>query len=202
MYKCWQQNESAKRFNFCSVVLSLWSGASDDWAKGAAGIKYSYTIELPDTGRYNFLLPPSRISGIKWKNAVDWYSKAINNKVKRDHWIIFRGVICILVWYSQTLWFETSINQVNQFKSFPHYIEPWFKVKVKFQIMHYIHSKSLDVRFLLTLFDEGSEIYINLLGVFIFTFFGSLLLIEGSRSIRRNLLLKRPHCWMYKPNYC
>ena len=24
------------------------AGASDDWAKGAAGIKYSYTIELPD----------------------------------------------------------------------------------------------------------------------------------------------------------
>ena len=62
------------------------SGASDDWAKGAAGIKYSFTVELPDTGRwvlhcthctrvytlytcdtclprYNFLLPPSRISG-------------------------------------------------------------------------------------------------------------------------------------------
>ena len=27
------------------------SGASDDWAKGGAGIKFSYTIELPDTGR-------------------------------------------------------------------------------------------------------------------------------------------------------
>ena len=55
------------------------SGASDDWAKGGAGIKFSYTIELPDTGRsgmkrrwnhlkdcisrYNFILPPSRISG-------------------------------------------------------------------------------------------------------------------------------------------
>ena len=24
------------------------AGASDDWAKGAAGVKYSYTIELPD----------------------------------------------------------------------------------------------------------------------------------------------------------
>ena len=37
------------------------AGASDDWAKGSAGIKYSYTIELPDTGRYKFLLPASRI---------------------------------------------------------------------------------------------------------------------------------------------
>lgn len=38
------------------------AGASDDWAKGAAGIKYSYTIELPDTGKYKFILPSSRIS--------------------------------------------------------------------------------------------------------------------------------------------
>ena len=37
------------------------AGASDDWAKGGAGIKYSYTIELPDTGRYKFLLPTNRI---------------------------------------------------------------------------------------------------------------------------------------------
>ena len=37
------------------------AGASDDWAKGSAGIKYSYTIELPDTGRYRFLLPARRI---------------------------------------------------------------------------------------------------------------------------------------------
>ena len=28
-----------------------------------AGIKYSYTVELPDTGRHNFILPPARISG-------------------------------------------------------------------------------------------------------------------------------------------
>ena len=33
------------------------SGASDDWAKGEAGIKYSYTVELPDTGKFGFLLP-------------------------------------------------------------------------------------------------------------------------------------------------
>ena len=33
------------------------TGGSDDWAKGGAGIKYSYTIELPDTGRHGFLLP-------------------------------------------------------------------------------------------------------------------------------------------------
>ena len=31
------------------------SGASDDWAKGGAGIKFSYTIELPDTGRLGMM---------------------------------------------------------------------------------------------------------------------------------------------------
>ena len=34
------------------------SGPSDDWAKGAAGIAYSSTIELRDQGPvYGFLLP-------------------------------------------------------------------------------------------------------------------------------------------------
>ena len=41
------------------VVLII-TGGSDDWAKGGAGIKYSYTIELPDTGRYGFVLPASK----------------------------------------------------------------------------------------------------------------------------------------------
>ncbi|CAL8121566.1 unnamed protein product [Orchesella dallaii] len=38
-------------------VLYMASGGSDDWFKGAAGCKYSYTIELPDYGFYGFLLP-------------------------------------------------------------------------------------------------------------------------------------------------
>jgi len=40
------------------------SGGSDDWAKGAAGIKYSYTIELPDTGRHGFILPARYIKNV------------------------------------------------------------------------------------------------------------------------------------------
>lgn len=37
------------------------SGGSDDWAKGKMGIKYSYTLELRDSGRYGFVLPASFI---------------------------------------------------------------------------------------------------------------------------------------------
>lgn len=36
-------------------------GGADDWAKGSARIKYTYTIELRDTGRYGFILPSSFI---------------------------------------------------------------------------------------------------------------------------------------------
>ena len=32
-------------------------GGSDDWAKGGAGVKFSYTVELPDTGKHGFILP-------------------------------------------------------------------------------------------------------------------------------------------------
>ncbi|XP_018569082.1 carboxypeptidase B-like [Anoplophora glabripennis] len=38
------------------------AGGSDDWAKGSAGIKYAYTIELRDNGRYGFVLPASYIN--------------------------------------------------------------------------------------------------------------------------------------------
>ena len=44
-----------------AVVNYVAAGASDDWAKGSLGIKYSYTVELPDTGQFGFLLPASRI---------------------------------------------------------------------------------------------------------------------------------------------
>lgn len=37
------------------------AGGSDDWAKGVAKIKYAYTIELRDTGRYGFILPANFI---------------------------------------------------------------------------------------------------------------------------------------------
>jgi len=37
------------------------TGGSYDWAKGVAGVKYSFTIELRDLGSYGFLLPRSQI---------------------------------------------------------------------------------------------------------------------------------------------
>ncbi|CAH2093050.1 unnamed protein product [Euphydryas editha] len=46
-----------------SRVLYPASGGSDDWAKGQ-GIKYAYTIELSDTGRYGFILPTSYIEPV------------------------------------------------------------------------------------------------------------------------------------------
>lgn len=44
-----------------AALLYAASGGSDDWAKGIAKIKYAYTIELRDNGRYGFILPASHI---------------------------------------------------------------------------------------------------------------------------------------------
>lgn len=44
-----------------AVILYSATGGSYDWAKGVAGIKYSYTIELRDRGSYGFVLPISQI---------------------------------------------------------------------------------------------------------------------------------------------
>ncbi|XP_061387848.1 carboxypeptidase B-like, partial [Musca vetustissima] len=46
------------------------AGGSDDWAKGFAGIKYAYTIEMGDTGRFGFVLPASYIE----PNGNDGYT--------------------------------------------------------------------------------------------------------------------------------
>jgi len=39
-------------------VQYMATGGSDDWARGEAGIKWVFLVELPDRGRYGFLLPP------------------------------------------------------------------------------------------------------------------------------------------------
>ncbi|XP_078061492.1 carboxypeptidase B-like [Mustelus asterias] len=43
-----------------SIIIYPSAGGSDDWAYDL-GIKYSFTFELRDTGRYGFLLPESQI---------------------------------------------------------------------------------------------------------------------------------------------
>ncbi|ESO91017.1 hypothetical protein LOTGIDRAFT_233512 [Lottia gigantea] len=49
-----------------AAVLYVAAGGSDDYAKGAAGIPYAYTVELPPTGYTNrgFALPVSSIPGV------------------------------------------------------------------------------------------------------------------------------------------
>lgn len=42
-------------------VLYPAAGGSDDYAKGGAGIKYAYTVELRDRGTYGFVLPTNLI---------------------------------------------------------------------------------------------------------------------------------------------
>lgn len=66
----------------CETFLTLMhiAGGSDDWAKGGAGIKYSYTVELPDTGRHGFLLPASKTLGSA-KEALALTEAMITNMV-------------------------------------------------------------------------------------------------------------------------
>jgi len=42
------------------MEIIRFEGGSDDWAK-SVGIKYSYTVELADTGNHGFVLPASFI---------------------------------------------------------------------------------------------------------------------------------------------
>ncbi|KAF9562216.1 Carboxypeptidase A4 [Mortierella alpina] len=44
----------------CNIIYQA-SGGSLDWTYGAAGVKYSYAVELRDTGRHGFLLPKEEI---------------------------------------------------------------------------------------------------------------------------------------------
>jgi len=57
---------SGRKYSVGTAAKMLYpaAGGSDDWAKGSAGIKYSYTIELPDSGRYGFILPASKAKGV------------------------------------------------------------------------------------------------------------------------------------------
>jgi len=43
------------------MLIDSAAGGSDDWAHGAAKIKYAYTVELRDTGDNGFVLPKEQI---------------------------------------------------------------------------------------------------------------------------------------------
>ena len=69
--------------NLILLVLDVNSGPSDDWARGNASIKYSYTLELrpgqsgPDSN-YGFTLPENRVplAGDETYQGVKAYLKA------------------------------------------------------------------------------------------------------------------------------
>jgi len=57
-------------------VLYAAAGGGDDWAYGAAGIKYSYTVELRDTGSYGFALPASQIKATSSETTLGFIAFA------------------------------------------------------------------------------------------------------------------------------
>lgn len=46
---------------YCYYFADISSGSSADWTYGKAGIKFSYGVELRDTGKFGFLLPEDQI---------------------------------------------------------------------------------------------------------------------------------------------
>ncbi|XP_036343963.1 carboxypeptidase B [Rhagoletis pomonella] len=73
--------QSGGKYTIGSSATTLYpaAGGSDDWAKGFVGIKYSYTIEMGDTGRYGFVLPASHIesNGRDGYTFVDTVARAV-----------------------------------------------------------------------------------------------------------------------------
>lgn len=53
-----------------AAMLGPGSGGSDDFANGQVGIKYTCTMELPDKGRYGFIMPASWILSIGQQTLI------------------------------------------------------------------------------------------------------------------------------------
>ena len=68
---------------YFTFLLDVATGGADDWAKGMADIKYSYTVELRDTGRYGFMLPSEQIipTGEETWAGFKAMAKAIKRKM-------------------------------------------------------------------------------------------------------------------------
>ncbi|KAG6445081.1 hypothetical protein O3G_MSEX003712 [Manduca sexta] len=63
-----------------SGLLYPAAGGSDDWAK-SQGIKYTFTIELNDTGRYGFVLPTTHIEPVARENLAGL--RVLANQLKK-----------------------------------------------------------------------------------------------------------------------
>ena len=61
------------------------SGGSDDWVKGVAGVKFAYTVELPDRGDFGFLLPASEILPVGQVRYTGFIA-LINGKCLKKIW--------------------------------------------------------------------------------------------------------------------
>jgi hypothetical protein len=46
---------------YVHIFVDPAAGASDDWYKGVLKARFTYTIELRDTGRHGFVLPADQI---------------------------------------------------------------------------------------------------------------------------------------------
>jgi len=65
-------------------VLYAAAGGADDYAKGHAGVKYAYTVELRDTGSHGFVMPASYIipTGEETWNGVKAFA---NELISYEH---------------------------------------------------------------------------------------------------------------------
>jgi len=75
-------HNTAFRVGSVTELLSPGAGGSDDWAYGSGIFEYSYTLEIRDTGRYGFLLPPNQIipSGEECLEAFKSFALGISKK--------------------------------------------------------------------------------------------------------------------------
>jgi len=63
-------------------ILYVASGSASDWALGAAEVPYAYSMELRDTGRYGFLLPPRFIEPV---GRETWqFHKTVANQIIQE----------------------------------------------------------------------------------------------------------------------
>ncbi|OZJ04335.1 hypothetical protein BZG36_02374 [Bifiguratus adelaidae] len=92
------QNVNGKKFAtgpVCSTIYPA-SGGSLDWTYAVGNVKYSYAVELRDTGNYGFILPPEEIlpSGKETLQAVLQLARFIHHREKKDGW---RAAIFVLL---------------------------------------------------------------------------------------------------------